>query len=342
MRSELDRLLLRALLRQWKSENAAMFHERLLTPVFTLSEDATLGRWSSRGRILSIDRPFAQTAPWGQITEVLRHEMAHQFVDEILGVRDETAHGRAFRSLCERHGIDGRAQGRPRGDDADEAPVVRRVRKLLALANSPEPHEAAAAMAAAKRLLAEHPAADLTDKPFTTRWVGDTWRRRPAWARLLGGLLTAHFQVDGIWIQAFHRASGDWGSQLELSGTPQDVDIALYVWDYVIGHAERAFDRIVPRPRGQGARDRYVSGVVSGLNTRLDEAARTQKQTALVHVPGAALKAYVQTRHPHSRHQTLRIRHDEAYQQGVQTGRDLHIHPGVAQRGAPRGALPGT
>ena len=40
------------------------------------------------------------------MVEVLKHEMAHQYAHEILGARDESAHGEAFRTVCQRLGID--------------------------------------------------------------------------------------------------------------------------------------------------------------------------------------------------------------------------------------------
>ena len=49
--------------------------------------------------------------PWTVVLEVLRHEMAHQYVDEVLGVHDETAHGPTFQAVCEARAIDGRAAG---------------------------------------------------------------------------------------------------------------------------------------------------------------------------------------------------------------------------------------
>ena len=45
--------------------------------------------------------------PWQVVIEVLRHEMAHQYVDEVLRIHDESAHGPAFRKVCAERSIDG-------------------------------------------------------------------------------------------------------------------------------------------------------------------------------------------------------------------------------------------
>ena len=84
---------------------------------------------------------------WGTLVEVLKHEMAHQFVAEVLGVLDESSHGPVYRKVCEERGIDSRAAGIPEaGDAAPQDQVLERIQKLLALAESQNEHEAQAAM----------------------------------------------------------------------------------------------------------------------------------------------------------------------------------------------------
>jgi len=79
----------------------------------------------------------------------LKHEMAHQFVHEVLG-EQEAPHGPAFRATCARLGIDQRAGGLPQpAQSADQRRLLERVHKLLALAQSDNQHEAEAAAAAA-------------------------------------------------------------------------------------------------------------------------------------------------------------------------------------------------
>lgn len=52
-------------------------------------------------REISIARTVVFESRWSQVEEVLKHQMAHQFVDESLRAADETAHGLAFRQTCE-------------------------------------------------------------------------------------------------------------------------------------------------------------------------------------------------------------------------------------------------
>jgi hypothetical protein len=164
--AQLERALTRELANAWRVLNATHFKAALRAPTFALvPSNAQLGRWVPATRTLEISRPLVLSSPWGVVVEVLKHEMAHQYAYEVLGAHDETAHGPAFRKVCERYGIDASATGLPSTpgpaarDPASAGPeqrMIERIAKLLALAESPNVHEAEAAMAAAQRLMLKH------------------------------------------------------------------------------------------------------------------------------------------------------------------------------------------
>src|SRR4051812_30613659 len=91
----LEAALLRQLGSTWTEINQNHFRERLRRPVFGLSEGTRLGAWHGLRREITLSRALVLEQPWGAVREVLKHEMAHQYVDEVLGVRDQTAHGPA-------------------------------------------------------------------------------------------------------------------------------------------------------------------------------------------------------------------------------------------------------
>jgi hypothetical protein len=110
----LEAALVRELRDRYDWDNRARFGARLVPPVIVLSDSTThLGRWHSATRMLEISRTLVLDRPWLEVASVLEHEMAHQFVDEILHVRTETAHGETFRRVCAERGIDARAAGKP-------------------------------------------------------------------------------------------------------------------------------------------------------------------------------------------------------------------------------------
>jgi hypothetical protein len=57
-----------------------------LTGLVALSDsERRLGEWNRAQRTISISRRLVVQQPWGVVREVLKHEMAHQYVFEILG-----------------------------------------------------------------------------------------------------------------------------------------------------------------------------------------------------------------------------------------------------------------
>ena len=169
--AELERQLLFVLTSTWHTFNNDLFGGGLTLPVLVLEETTSrLGHWRRRDRTIGLSLPLIRTKPWPMVRAVLKHEMAHQYVDEVLGVLDsEPAHGPAFARVCADLQIDARASGFPDDDAADAEVevddaterVMRRVQKLFALAESDNANEAEAATKAAQRLMLEHNIADL-------------------------------------------------------------------------------------------------------------------------------------------------------------------------------------
>jgi predicted SprT family Zn-dependent metalloprotease len=148
--------LLRELAREYRDINWAFFNNRLQLIPLAISDDRSrLGFFAPDPRRIELSRELVSNHAWGTVVEVLKHEMAHQFVHELLGHRDETSHGPSFQRVCEQLGIDPRASGLP-AETRERSPILDRVKKLLALANSPNQHEAETAMRMAHRLMLRH------------------------------------------------------------------------------------------------------------------------------------------------------------------------------------------
>ncbi|HYP87436.1 MAG TPA: SprT-like domain-containing protein, partial [Polyangiaceae bacterium] len=87
---ELERAALRAIAKSYEHANGSLFRFKLRVPAFELVESTErLGRWVPAQRTLELSRSLLLDHGWGVLEEVLKHEMAHQYVDEVLLVRDE-------------------------------------------------------------------------------------------------------------------------------------------------------------------------------------------------------------------------------------------------------------
>src|SRR6185436_14260325 len=123
--ADLETAALRAISEAYRDLNATSFSRKLRRPQIELTDASTrLGAWLRPHRRLQISRKLLVVHGWGAVIEVLKHEMAHQYVDEVLGLDRESAHGPSFRRVCEERGFDARAFGVPSPGDAAAAPVL--------------------------------------------------------------------------------------------------------------------------------------------------------------------------------------------------------------------------
>lgn len=333
--AELEAALLRALAEVYDTENWARFGRRLRRPVLALSDAASrLGCWIRATRTLELSRALVLDRPWHEVVAVLQHEMAHQFVDEILRVHDETAHGETFRSVCERLGVDGRAAGvvTPAAEGgADIDRVLQRVRKLLALAASANRHEAEVAMQRAHELILRHnvsAAAAAGARTFETRHVGDPSRRSNAVEAAIVVLLTECFFVEAIRVPVYLPRAGKRGTVYELCGTPSNLELAVHVHHFLLATTERLWLEARHDPRVHSGRDRlaYQTGVIQGFHEKLLEERTTLAGTGLVWLGDAGLDDFYRRRHPRIRTTRGTTRINGAHQAGREDGRKVVLH----------------
>lgn len=342
--------------------NAALFGDRLHPAQLTWSElSSQYGAWRSEGRVLELSVSLLELG-WGQLVEVLKHEMAHQYVDEVLGCREEGPHGPTFRAVCAERGIDARASGAPgkHSPDSGEASTqgrhgagsgtLQRIERLLALAQSENQHEAEAAMRAARRLMLKYnleEAVATSQRGYSFRHLGRPTGRRMPWQKMLGTILSSHFFVEVIIVPVYRPRENKRGSVLEACGTPANLEIAAYVHDFLERAAEQSWRAHKRRLGLSSNRDRlsYLAGVMRGFLEKLKLEASKNREEGLVWVGDPELRKFFRRRHPHVRSVPGSGRvQSGAFSAGQEAGRSIVLHRGVEggdSRGAPRLLGPG-
>jgi len=331
--------LLREIARTWRQLNATFFKAALAPPVIRLSDSARLlGRWYAPHRTIELSERMVLTASWGSVLEVLKHEMAHQYVDEVLGATEETAHGPAFRQVCARMGIDAAASGEiaaPTGEDGQRSRLLKRIHDLLALAGSSNRHEAQTAAAMAHRLMLKHNievAERSGARHYRYAHLGRPTGRVPEHEHILAAILAEHFFVEAIWVPAFRPEDGKRGSVLEICGTRENVAMAEHVHAFLRETAERLWAEHKRAHQVRSNRDRrgYCSGVMEGFRERLAAEKASCRQQGLVWVGDADLRRYHRQRHPYVRHVRLQgSRGAQARSQGREAGRRIVLRRGL-------------
>ncbi|NVB43020.1 DUF2786 domain-containing protein [Pseudenhygromyxa sp. WMMC2535] len=352
----LEAKLLERLVLEWVSINYTYFNDALRQPVLRLSDTrARLGQWIGGERCLEISRSLVLERPWPEVLEVLKHEVAHQFVDECLHV-DESAHGPTFQQVCARLGIDGRASGAPQApadaveDDATTR-VVARIRKLLALAQSPNLNEAEVAATQARRLMLKFNVAaeraaqagqaeGAGDRRYGYRHLGEPSGRILEHDRRLARILIEYFFVEAIWLPVYRPREGKRGSVLEICGLEANLLMAEHVHTFLRRTALELWKDYGRESGRTSNRDRqaFLAGVMRGFEAKLAEQDRGFQEQGLVWVPGAELGAYFQRRFPKT--VTVRrggARRNDAYDEGRRAGREIVLSQPV-ESAAPSGS----
>ncbi|MCC6647146.1 MAG: DUF2786 domain-containing protein [Polyangiaceae bacterium] len=331
---------LRALARQWSTLNWSVFGEAMKAPTFELSTaEGQLGGYRPAYRSISISERLVFGQPWLVVVEVLKHEMAHQYVSEVLKVSDETAHGAAFADVCRRFSIDARAAGMPEVEQEEER-LRERVARLLALAESPNQHEAEAAMRAAQRLMLKHNLDTAgARRDYVWKTLGTPTARVQEPDRYLATILCRHFFVEAIWAAVYDAAAERRKSVLEVCGTSSNVALAEYVYAFLRETAERLW-RAHKRAHGLAfdrERRRFLSGVMLGFSEKLKAEQRESEQAGLVWQADADLQAYYRGRHPRVSTVTFgRSGPSLAHAHGRVAGRGIELHRPVGA-GSPSG-----
>ena len=340
----LEAALIRELCVAFERENWARFGERLKAPVIALSDSqGRLGCWIRAARRLELSRWLVCERPWPEVIGVLQHEMAHQFVDEVMGVVDQTAHGESFRRVCAERGIDGRAAGPAVAADGqgEVERALDRIRKLLALAGSPNLHEAEIAMRRAHELMLRHnieAAALPAERSFAVRHLGDPLRRSSRVEVEVLGLISRFFFVKVIRIPVYLAREGKRGHVYELTGTVPNLEMAIHVHAFLLATADRLWKENRRDARVKSGRDRlaYQSGVVRGFHDKLAAERDDMRCTGLVWVGDAALDGYFRARHPRVVTRQRYVRTGDPHAAGREAGRAIVLHKPIEQGPSPR------
>lgn len=337
----------RKLYHWWLHYNEEYLAGRLKTPLIELSPAVrTLGQWDRTHRRISVSVAHVRGDPWMAVMDTLRHEMAHQYVDEILEVNDETPHSAAFARACRELRCSPRASATQAQGEEDER-LLRVLKKVLSLAASPNEHEAQAAVEKARRLLLDYNADVVAldrERDFGNRCLGPIKGRRSSWELWLAMILNEFFFVEVLWARSYDALGDRDGTVLTVYGTATNLEMAEYVYAYLSQLIYRLWPQYVQRLGIQGNRERqgYFAGVLQGFHGKLTERERQSRSAGreLVWIGDSRLMEYYRYHNPRVvTRKTGGVVASDAFLDGVEEGRRVSIHPPVAAVTASGGLL---
>ncbi|HBT96894.1 MAG TPA: hypothetical protein DEB25_04285 [Desulfobulbaceae bacterium] len=354
--AELARLLTRRWLGQLRRE-FAMINVRyglgLRPAVFALHQGLTrLGFWEKDNRRLSISFDLVERYGWAAALLVLKHEMAHQMADECPGQRPGAArpHDETFLAACRRLDlplsfcravINEEALAATRRESDEGHPLVRRVQKLLALAQSDNIHEAALALTKARQLLARQDMSEdeLLGEEVIYLPIALKRQRVSGVTRRLFGVISGIFPVSIIETSLYDPWQDREMPVFEVFGRRGAVHFAVHAWHFLAERLESLWRR---QRQGQNSgrreRDSFMLGVLMGVEEilRRNQAAETKtpETRALITADAdPAVTARLRRRYPHLRRRRLagRMVSSGHYEEGIEAGRRIKICEVVGQ-----------
>ncbi len=324
-------------------------------PLFSLREmKEQWGTWQREKREIALSRQLVWEFSWASVREVLLHEMAHQMADEVLSAGDEPPHGPLFQKACFLLRANPRASGNYRPldsrlsqDHSEEDRLLVRVKKLLALAESPNRYEAEAAMAKAHALVAKYNLGLLEregKRNFISAFAGRPALRHFAEDYALAHLLQDFYFVQGVWVPSYVPEKRRMGRVLEISGTLPNVKLALYVYDFVRTFIRSQWeeynrDRALNRYRLTDFSVGIIEGFRSKLESREESKGPAAGAQALMKSGDPLLKEYLRYRYPHTGMiKTGRGTYDPGVRKdGKRVGKNLVISRGIVEGARARG-----
>ncbi|GBC61872.1 hypothetical protein DENIS_2834 [Desulfonema ishimotonii] len=360
LHAELERRILHGLACEWEMACRILkpAHQKYMkSPLFRLREmKYSLGKWFPVKREIALSRDFVLHHSWDSVVEVLLHEMAHQFAHEVLNGRHEKPHGPSFQEACRQLRANPKASGSYpplsdrlcQTDQNTEDRILIRVRKLMALAESQNRHEAEAAMSKAHVLIAKHNIDLIThsrERVFISAFIGVPALRRFREEYALAHLLQDFYFVRGIWVSAYVMEKGKMGRVLEISGTARNVRMAGYVYDFVRHFTDMQWDAYTrSTPLSRYRKSDFAIGILEGFRSKLespDDAGGEDTGTReMVRVEDPLLTGYMAYRYPHTRsiRRGAATQDGAVHSDGVRVGKKLVIAQGITEtgKGGPR------
>ena len=225
--------------------------------------DSMWGQWSPRERTITLNEDLFKHYPWDAVIHVLKHEMAHQVVTEILDMDVYgVSHGEAWKLACTALRVEPERCVSYSFLQEYEASVydkmASKVEKLLALGESNYEAEAESAVAKAYELMERYKIKlaknQRKGKVWLSRPVGILFKKMPSYVWDLTRMMGQYYNVRCIQCHHYDNEVCERYRYIEMFGEPHNLDVAEYVFHFLLLESERKWKEFYES-------DKYVSGI---------------------------------------------------------------------------------
>lgn len=256
-------------------------------------------QWHKSTRTIDFSLRLLKQFEWDAVIHVMRHETAHQIVDELFAIQGKP-HGEAWKTACKIVNIDPSVTesqfslAKFKGDN-DSSPIVDKIRKILIHGNDTgiSNEESQVFLNKAQELMIKH---NVTmqhiqgiDSPvwYNVRPVGPLVSGHRTWLGQIAYLVATFYNVQSIWLSHYCQDKG-YMKRIEFFGTNDNLDVAEYVFHALLTQAEYLYEEYkdeqqkiayiqqhdpsyVPsyRDKRRISKRAFMQGLVSGYRSKL-------------------------------------------------------------------------
>ena len=300
-------------------------------------EGSSLGYFDSLTYTIALNKSLMYSANTSTLRNILRHELGH-LITYLKHGEYVSAHGEEFRAVCASYGWTKEVWGakvdlssvNAKEDQFCEEKIIAKVKKLLALADSDNVHEAESATLKANQLLVRHNLAALHQG--TSQEEED--QEYCSLKTIAGARMTRKFQAIYSILETFcvypifSYARGE--TAIKVTGTRENVLIAEYVAQFLDQELERLYEQ--SGLRGVRKKNSFMEGVADGYllkHRECEKKLNNQDRQGLI-VLKDQLEKRVRKIHRHRGSVRSTGRIDKmAHSHGKELGKNLTINPGI-------------
>lgn len=335
----------------------------IYTPVIDIrSLKNSWGYWDSLNRTIVLSSVLIEKYSWDIVIEILKHEIAHQLVSEYFEVDSlDKPHGEYFQKACTLLGMNNWAKrsvcdleqfpnlGKEHFEKSN-LPVIKKIRKLLALSKSGNENEAFLAMTKARELSEKHNIEVLEsseEDDFDYISIGHNKKVTHSHEVQIASLLTSFFKVEIIFSDTFCQKTGEEYKCLLVYGTKSNIEIAEYIYYFIWNKLPEFFYNFKKTTNGTVNKKSYYSGILTSIRKKLANSYKKENKNLdenknlSLQKHNQLLNSFLRNRHPKISTRSIGGGHlnRNSFEQGIQDGKNFQLNKGVSKNSTLRKLL---
>ena len=253
------------------------------------------GHWDPIRKIITLSSQLVKDYSWDIVIGILKHEIAHLIVTEVFFASD--IHGESFKKACDLIGVPKEyckanlslenklIHWKQEENQNDDITILRKVEKLLSLAQSANEHEALLAMEKVQDLYAKYNIKRLqegTESQFYSLVINFKKKTTPSTFLHIASLIQGHYFVNVIFSELYDPLCDESHKTIEILGTRHNVLMAEFVFYFLKERIDTLWVNYQKEKFIQGRyKLSYQKGILVGFQSKLNNIKKEREKNII-------------------------------------------------------------